>query len=582
MALAEILGIVLETAVASTAAMLAVLALRVPTRRGFGAGVGYALWLLPVAAMLAVVLPPAREAAVELQPTRLARVSMQVFDAEQSPLADSSALWVVAWLAGAGATFARMALHQRRFIRALGTMRRREDGTFMAQVRVGLPAVIGVIRPRIVVPLDFDRGFDPVERTLMRAHERAHIAGGDLLANAAWAALSCVHWFNPLLPYAASRFRHDQELACDRRVVAGYPNARRAYGEAMLKTQLAAQPLPLGCHWGQGHPLKERIEMLKLPGFSRTRQFAGVIGICIALAATGMGAWAVQPAAPASAAARVVPGAGRVAVDMWLQVDEGDRQRFIQAVTPGVAFPFVFKDGPGRGTAFVTVTPLDATRSRFDVRLERGGRVAAQPRLVVDDGQQAEIAIGERYDSGFTGVRAGLALVAREPVQPRGASTAPAPASASVPWDGETPVYPGDALRERIGGKVVLLVDVDAEGRTTAVEVASSEPRGVFDQAAMDAARRWRFKPNVENGKAVPGRVRVPIEFRPDGPPTGEGAEATARTTSGAVATDAAFDWIALQPSRTQVRGFECDRVVGSVFDESATRCGIRRTGPAR
>ncbi len=365
-------------------------------------------------------------------------------------------------------------------------------------------------------------------------------------------------------------------------MVARHPNARRAYGEAMLKAQLAGQPLPLGCRWGEGHPLKERIEMLKLPSFSLTRRFAGGTGICIALAATAMVAWAAQPAASPNAAARALSGTGRVAVDIWLQVDDGDRQRFLQAMTPRVAFPFVFEDGAGRGTAFVTVTPLDATRSQIDVRLERDNGTAAQPRLVVENGKQAQIAIGEGLQEGFAGVRAGFEVFASEPAPPAQASDEDARASTSVPWEGETPVYPGKALRERIGGKVVLLVDLDAQGRATAMEVASSEPRGVFDQAAMDAARRWRFKPNVENGKAVPGRVSVPIEFRPDRPPPRDASEPAGRTSSGTGASDAAFDWIALEPAEAKVQSFECDRFVGSVFDESATKCGVRRSERAR
>src|SRR3546814_16727473 len=88
------------------------------------------------------------------------------------------------------------------------------------------------------------------------------------------AALRCVYWFNPLLWIAADRFRRDQELACDATVVARHPHARRAYGEAMVKTQLSAMPAPLACHWFGGHPLKERIAMLKhpLPGTRRTAE----------------------------------------------------------------------------------------------------------------------------------------------------------------------------------------------------------------------------------------------------------------------------------------------------------------------
>ena len=107
--------------------------------------------------------------------------------------------------------------------------------------------------------------------------------------------LRCVFWFHPLVHVAAARFRFDQELACDAAVVARFPEARRSYGDAMLKTQLAAFGLPLGCHWQSCHPLKERISMLKqtLPG-PRRRRVATALVLSLAAAAS-LAAWAAQP-----------------------------------------------------------------------------------------------------------------------------------------------------------------------------------------------------------------------------------------------------------------------------------------------
>ncbi|MDZ4048456.1 MAG: TonB family protein, partial [Pseudoxanthomonas sp.] len=113
--------------------------------------------------------------------------------------------------------------------------------------------------------------------------------------------LSCLFWFNPLVHMAARRFRLDQELACDAAVLRRHPNQRRSYGEAMLKTQLAAISLPLGCHWPSRHPLKERISMLKqsAPGPARRRFGSGVIAAGLAVLA--LGAWAAQSSEPSKA-----------------------------------------------------------------------------------------------------------------------------------------------------------------------------------------------------------------------------------------------------------------------------------------
>lgn len=81
------------------------------------------------------------------------------------------------------------------------------------------------------------------------------------------------------------------------------------------------------------------------------------------------------------------------------------------------------------------------------------------------------------------------------------------------------PKYPKAAADARIGGKVVLLVDIDAAGNVTGVEVESATPPGVFEASAIDAAKQWKFNPETKDGKPVPSRRRVPVTFAMDGPP---------------------------------------------------------------
>ena len=81
------------------------------------------------------------------------------------------------------------------------------------------------------------------------------------------------------------------------------------------------------------------------------------------------------------------------------------------------------------------------------------------------------------------------------------------------------PAYPKDALAQHINGKVVLLIDIDAQGNPTNVVVDRSEPPGVFDQASIDAARQWKFKPALKDGRPVAGRISVPVRFESGGDP---------------------------------------------------------------
>jgi TonB family protein len=77
------------------------------------------------------------------------------------------------------------------------------------------------------------------------------------------------------------------------------------------------------------------------------------------------------------------------------------------------------------------------------------------------------------------------------------------------------PEYPQDALNRQISGSVVLAFTVDASGATRDITVVESTPKGVFDRAALNAVRHWRYAPTIFNGApiAVPTRALVRFEL---------------------------------------------------------------------
>ncbi|MDE2262243.1 MAG: energy transducer TonB [Gammaproteobacteria bacterium] len=75
------------------------------------------------------------------------------------------------------------------------------------------------------------------------------------------------------------------------------------------------------------------------------------------------------------------------------------------------------------------------------------------------------------------------------------------------------PEYPDRALSDRIGGSVTVQYIVDKKGNTAKVQVIDSTPPGVFDRAAIDAIRRWHYRPAKFNGQPVEVPVRTRIRF---------------------------------------------------------------------
>lgn len=75
------------------------------------------------------------------------------------------------------------------------------------------------------------------------------------------------------------------------------------------------------------------------------------------------------------------------------------------------------------------------------------------------------------------------------------------------------PDYPYVAKRNRVEGEVVVRMLVTKEGKAQKLSVESATPAGVFDEAALMAAKRWRFKPGKYRGEAVDTWVLLPFIF---------------------------------------------------------------------
>jgi periplasmic protein TonB len=117
------------------------------------------------------------------------------------------------------------------------------------------------------------------------------------------------------------------------------------------------------------------------------------------------------------------------------------------------------------------------------------------------------------------------APVAADPVVPAKPAPVAAPAPAPVTpvrfdaayLNNPAPAYPPLSRRMREEGKVMLRVQVTAEGLPARVELAESSGFGRLDQAAREAVQRWRFVPAKQDGHAVEAGVIVPIIFKLEG-----------------------------------------------------------------
>ncbi|AQT61658.1 energy transducer TonB [Cellvibrio mixtus] len=76
------------------------------------------------------------------------------------------------------------------------------------------------------------------------------------------------------------------------------------------------------------------------------------------------------------------------------------------------------------------------------------------------------------------------------------------------------PAYPQRAKQAKLEGKVTMAVTIRPDGTVADVQVIESNPPRLFDQAAIQAMQRWKFRPKIVNGKPEAQRARQTIDFK--------------------------------------------------------------------
>ncbi|MGD8190873.1 M56 family metallopeptidase [Brevibacillus ginsengisoli] len=134
--------------------------------------------------------------------------------------------------------------------------------------KISSPAVLGFIRPRIILPDSLIRTLDDHQLRIIFYHELAHVKRKDVAVNWLMNGLLILHWFNPLLWYAYHKMREDQEIACDALALTFIGMEQKEfYGHtviSLLEHYSNIRPMPsLATLSGGKKQLRRRILMIK-------------------------------------------------------------------------------------------------------------------------------------------------------------------------------------------------------------------------------------------------------------------------------------------------------------------------------
>jgi protein TonB len=78
------------------------------------------------------------------------------------------------------------------------------------------------------------------------------------------------------------------------------------------------------------------------------------------------------------------------------------------------------------------------------------------------------------------------------------------------------PTFPNAARERGMSGWVDVQFLVKPDGLVSDVIITGAEPVGLFEQAAVDAVKKWRYKPVERDGHAVDQRARLRMKFALD------------------------------------------------------------------
>lgn len=192
----------------------------------------------------AVVVASVPRIEVRVAATEVIRpVEMPAIQAPVHATAPAGPTWqsllVMSWLCVAGLLLVRQ------LIQAMALRRLRRCATpcdmacavaVLESDRIRTPALAGLFRPYILLPRGTVERLSAEQLALVLEHELTHLRRGDHWGHAAASVLQAMHWFNPFVYFAISRYRLERELACDRAVLDAQrnPGRRATYGKTLL------------------------------------------------------------------------------------------------------------------------------------------------------------------------------------------------------------------------------------------------------------------------------------------------------------------------------------------------------------
>ncbi|MGH8184069.1 MAG: TonB family protein [Rhodanobacteraceae bacterium] len=368
----------------------------------------------------------------------------------------------------------------------------------LASVRIATPALVGWVRPAVVLPLAVLARMPMAQVDLILAHELAHLRRCDHLANLFQVVVETLFFYHPVVHWISRDARNERELCCDALALRVTHGERREFVAALASLEeLRAGHADLALA-ASGGVLAERAWFIAGAASQRSRWHLRGNTLVVVLMATVLalgGLWWHDAAWQQQVASLMA--ANNASVLRWI------RQDVVQA--PGLAS--VSRE-PGRPR--LLPLPYASVSGQADVAPAQETPVRIGPIA------NATLILTATVAHPLTSITMpDLSIRTPESTAVVAASAAPRPLRTVQP------VYPSQALLAGTQGQVVVEFALTAAGVPHDLEVVGSSA-GPFDVAALQALSGWRFAPPAAPGR----RYRQAFTFRLGSETAGDAATA--------------------------------------------------------
>jgi len=364
-----------------------------------------------------------------------------------------------------------------------------------------MPITCGVLRAKILLPAEA-REWSAERLRLVLLHELSHVKRCDWLTQLLTQMAVAIYWFNPLVWFLSHESQRDRERACDDAVIAAGVKASN-YGGHLLEIARSFQSVPVAIAMARWSDLELRLRALLDRSVDRqtiTRRWSVAGALTAALILVPLAALRAPAQSGTATLGGTVTDVSRAAVPgariMLSNTDNGHKE---VAVTDEVGH-YVFRSlAPGKYRVEVsqpgfalfqrTLTLEGGAEARQDATLDLG-RIDESVDVVGRSGRPVQKTAGPQR------IRVGGNVQASKLISQ------------------VKPEYPQSAKDQGIQGTVTLQAIIALDGSLMSVTSLNSHVDQQLIDAAMAAAKQWRYQPTLLNGQPVEVVTTISVNFR--------------------------------------------------------------------